>query len=150
MKTHLQDSRHLIYEGYFGKKLFIDRVNENIILEDHFLFFFPRQRVIPFKSVARAVVDYKPPSFSQRSRTPAKWVLSLDIAGGRVKIDDSERESEMWSLAQRISELIGKEMTYSRGTKEALYDPKVTREEIVEKWRKRAEQEAEERKKQKK
>jgi len=97
------------------------------------------------------VLDYKPPSYSAGpyggGGRPAKWELSLDIGGEKVSIDDSTNKWEMWSLAHWISQLIGKEMIDRNGKGESRYDPKVSREEIVARWKKRTEQEAEKKKK---
>lgn len=145
-----QNSRHLIYQSAFGgKKLFVDKVNEKIILENCYLFFIRRKRVIPFADISIVVVNREVYSGGPYVASEVKWKLSIVVGGAKVAIEDSKNEWEMWSLGQRISQLTRKVMVdRSSGKGETRFNPNISREEIVERWKKRAEQEAAERKKQ--
>ena len=125
-----------------GKTVVIDKPTRSITVEERNFLLIPNRRVIPFMDVTRVVVDYHPGDTNHRSW----WDVYLDIGGKKFKIDSSTIEWSMWALGLKISELIGKEMIDKHGKDTSKYAPKVTRKEIVEKWKKRAEQEAEKKK----
>ena len=149
MRVNKRDSLQLIYQSSFGgKKVFIDNTNEKIVLRNRYLFFIRRERVIPFTAISRVVVDREVYAGGPYGGSEVKWKLSIVVGGAKVAIGDSKNEWEMWSLGQRMSQLTGKEMVdRSSGKGEARFNPNVSREEIVAKWGRRAEREAEERKK---
>ena len=151
MGIQKQDELHLIYQTTFGGiKIFIDKVNQNVVVKKRILLFPRRQRVIPFSAVMGVVIDYEPPSGGgpYGRSSPASWKVSLHMGNESIKIEQTTNQWGMWSLAYEIAKLIGKEIIDRDRGGTTRIDPKLPREEIVARWRKRAEQEAEERKKQ--
>ena len=117
-------------------RLFVDNTNEKIVLRDRYLFFKHRERVIPFAGINRVVIDRKVDSRGTYG-SEFKWILSIVVGSAKVVIEDSKNEWEMWSLGQCLSQITGKEMVdRSSGNGEAKFNPNISREEIVEKWKK--------------
>ena len=143
MRVNKRDSLQLIYQSSFGgKKVFVDNTNEKIVLRNRYLFFIRRERGIPFAAISRVVVDREVSAGGSYGISEVKWKLSIVVGGAKVAIEDSKNEWEMWSLGQWVSRITGKEMVdRSSGKGEARFDPNVSREEIVAKWKKRIEQE---------
>lgn len=143
MRVNKRDSLQLIYQSSFGsKKVFVDNTNEKIILRNCYLFFIRRERVIPFAALSRVVVERE--VYAGGPYSEVKWKVSIVVGGAMVAIGDSKNEWEMWSLGQRVSRITGKEMVdRSSGKSEARINPNVSRGEIVEKWKKRIEEERE-------
>ena len=116
-------------------------------MEERNFLLIPNQRVILFPEVSHVVLDYKPPSLGDRGRSPEKWELSLNIDGEKFRIDSSTVEWSMWTLGHDISSFIGTDMIDNHGKDTSRYDPNVTREETVAKWKRRIEEETEEKRK---
>ncbi len=149
MRLNERDSLQLIYQTSFGgEKVFIDKENETILLEYRYLFFLRRRRIIPFSAVKRVVFnshEKRSIVFSLASEGPPVylqlWEVYLDTDSERISIDISSRKRDMRSLAQRISRATGKETEVYDVSKGHTTDPKMTREEIMERWKKRTENE---------
>jgi len=141
MRVNKRDSLQLIYQDTFGgKKVFIDKANEQIVLRNRYLFFIRRERVIPFADISSVVVESRVHSGGSHGGSEVTWSrLSIVVGGAKVAIDDSKNEWEMWSLGQRVSQLTGKEMVDRlSGKGETKFNPNISREEIVKRWKKRA------------
>jgi len=125
-----------------GKTVVIDKTMRSITAEERSFLLIPNQRVIPFMDVTMVVVDYRPLDGNH----PSWWDVYLDIGGEKFKIDSSTQEWAMWSLGIEVSELIGKKMIDKHLKDTSRYDPKVTREEIVARFKKRTQQDSDENK----
>lgn len=111
-------------------KIVIDKPTESIVIEKRRFLLIHRQRVIPFSAVTAVRLRGGPVGEEGVERL-GPWQLYLDIPGKRVKIAQGTGWEGM-GQASEISRLIGKEPT---------------REDAVASFKKRIEQDTEERNK---
>jgi hypothetical protein len=65
---------------------------------------FKRRQVIPFSSVQRVVVDYKP--YQSETGGSDSWLVSFDTGKKKIEIDRDRRYENMIALGRGISNFI--------------------------------------------
>ena len=97
----------------FGTKFIVDKLTQTVgIHERHFLLIH-RQRVIPFRDVTRVDIDYKKKCDIWGGQTLVRrsaWQVSLNVSDEKVKIDHTTNKADMYNLASRVSNFLGKEL----------------------------------------
>ena len=96
----------------------IDKTTASITIRARYLWWIDRRRTIPFSDVNSVVVDHDihhpVGPFGQMSSAQHSWRLSLDIGEKLVidfdRTDSMEKGLEMTSLAESISQFLGKEL----------------------------------------
>lgn len=163
-----------LFRGLFCRifKVVIDKPTQSIVIHERYLWLIHRQHAVPFSAVMSVDVDYK---WGKRGESPhldgagtwvsdwyweKTWQLSLDVGSNKVEIDLTREyisqkgrigrgtvETDMQVLARRIRTLIGTEQLLKR-QKEATRAKDAAREEAVVSFKRRTEEAAKERKRQ--
>ena len=95
-----------------GKKLVLDKLAQNITVEERQFMVIPKRHVIPFSAVTSVNVEYKRKlnTSGHGSLFYDAWQVSLDIGGERIKVDHQEKQENMYRLADKVARFIDKEV----------------------------------------
>jgi hypothetical protein len=105
----------LIYFGVRilkGRRIILDKLTENVILEAPNLLLIRKKQIIPFTAVKGVDITYKTWGgwFGQGGFNNDGWQVSLDTGGKMVKMDHRPNRKDMSHLANHISWFMGKEL----------------------------------------
>ena len=94
-------------------KTVLDKPSQTVIRRKPSIFFFRRQRVIPFSNVSNVAIDYDPEvagtSGVEIWRDDA-WKVSLVTGRKKFEIAHTMNKADMLHLANEISKFIEKEL----------------------------------------
>lgn len=128
-----------------GKKCTIDKSTETVTIEDRRFMFIYRRHVLPFSGIASVRVDSAPPAQGGQW----SWVVNIMASNRKFNLDASFSKEHIERLAADVSTFIGVRLVERFGRGERLrFDPKLTREKAVARFKKRMERDVEETKRQ--
>lgn len=97
----------------FGTKFVVDKLTQTVGIHERRFLLIHRQRVILFRDVTSVDIDYKKRWGlwgAQALVRRSAWQVCLNVVDGKVKIDHTTNKANMYNLASRVSNFVGKEL----------------------------------------
>ena len=96
-----------------GTKFAVNKLTQTVGIHERRFLLIHRQRVILFRDITSVDIDYKKKWGlwgAQALVRRSAWQVSLNVAGEKLKIDHTTNKADMYNLASRVSNFVGKEL----------------------------------------